>query len=450
MAIEMLCELGMSDSPIVVGGGGQGLPTVTLASNSLAIGSEFDPSGLATRRNGKPKESSFLDSGRHCQAFRHQACGKLPPGVMARCSVYGGSGYADESLAVVLGLFQHDIPVELRPMYMHSDTMNLLSPDVQNTLELLKLRRVDPARSILFQCLTAHDMALDMYALRRVGRTTFETDRLPVGWLEVLRELDEVWVPSQFNRKVFAQHGVDETKLQVLPEGIDTDLFHPNLEPLPLPQRRGFNFLSLFEWTQRKGPEILLRAYLSEFKADEDVALILKTYARPDPRTEILPRLAAFVEQEMGLKLEAAPPIILLPGFMTNADIRRLYVSADAFVLPSRGEGWGRPYMEALACECPVIATRWSGQLDFLHDGISYLIDANVVPAPANVDVELYAGHCWASPDIDHLRQLMRQVFTHRDDAKQRAIRGRKEMVEKWDWSVVTKQWVNEFARLLS
>jgi len=450
VATEMLCALAMSDSPIVVGGGGQVLPSGTVAANSLTIGSELDPSGLATRHHGKLRESSFLASARDCKTLRHQAHGRLPAGVLARCSVYGGSGYADESLAVVLGLFQHDIPVELRPMYLHSDAMNLLSPEVQDTLELLKLRRVDPARSVLFQCLTAHDMALDMYALRRVGRTTFETDRLPVGWLEVLRELDEVWVPSQFNREVFAQHGVDETKLHVLPEGIDTDLFHPDLEPLPLPHRRGFNFLSVFEWTQRKGPEILLRAYLSEFKADEDVALILKTYARPDPRTEILPRLAAFVEREMGIKLEDAPSLILLPGFMTNADMRRLYVSADTFVLPSRGEGWGRPYMEALSCECPVIATRWSGQMDFLHDGISYLIDAKVEPAPANVDVELYAGHCWASPDLNHLRQLMRQVFEHRDDAKQSAIRGRKEMVEKWDWNVVIKQWVKEFTRLLS
>ncbi|MGA2509757.1 MAG: glycosyltransferase [Candidatus Acidiferrales bacterium] len=341
------------------------------------------------------------------------------------------------------------IPVELQPMYMHTDTMDLLAPDVRDTLEVLKLQRVDRARSVLFQCLTAHDFSLDLYARFRVGRTTFETDRLPVGWLEACQAMDEVWVPSQFNRDVFAAEGVDEKKLKVLPEGVHTEIFRPDVQPLDIPYRRGFNFLSIFEWTQRKGPELLLRAYLTEFKADEDVALIIKTYARPDPRTEILPRLVNFVEREMGLPLEKAPAIIVLPGFMRNEDIPRLYRVADAFVLPSRGEGWGRPYMEALASECPVIASRWSGQTDFLHDRNSYLIDCKVVPAPANIDVELYAGHCWAEPDFDQLRHLMRHVFTHREEAKRLSVQGRREMVERWDWNVIVEQWVKEFLRLL-
>jgi glycosyltransferase involved in cell wall biosynthesis len=372
-----------------------------------------------------------------------------PTGVLVRGAVYGGSGYADETLAVVLGLAKRGIPVELQPMYMHTDTMSLLAPDVRDTLEVLKLQRVNPARSVLFQCLTAHDFSRDVYARFQVGRTTFETDRLPVGWLDACQAMDEVWVPSQFNRDVFAAEGVDEQKLKVLPEGVHAEIFRPDVEPLNIPHRRGFNFLSIFEWTQRKAPELLLRAYLAEFKADEDVTLIIKTYARPDPRAEILPRLVNFVEREMGLPLEKAPAIILLPGFMRNEDIPRLYRAADAFVLPSRGEGWGRPYMEALASECPVIASRWSGQTDFLHDRNSYLIDCRVVPAPANIDVELYAGHCWAEPDFDQLRHLMRHVFTHREEAKSLALQGRREMVERWDWNVIIEQWVKEFLRLL-
>jgi glycosyltransferase involved in cell wall biosynthesis len=373
-----------------------------------------------------------------------------PSGVQIRGAVYGGSGYADETLAVTLGLARRGIPVELQPMHMQTDSLNLLAPNVRDFLEVLKLQRVDPAKSVLFQCLTADEFNLDMYARYRVGRTTFETDRLPIGWLEACQSMDEIWVPSRFNREVFASEGVDERKLKVLPEGVHIDVFRPDVKPLEIPHRKGFNFLSIFEWTRRKGPELLLRAFLTEFKADEDVALILKTYARPDPRAEILPRLLHFVEREAGLRLENAPTIILLPGFMKNEDIPRLYRAADTFVLPSRGEGWGRPYMEALACECPVIASRWSGQMDFLHDQNSYLVDCTVVPAPQDIDVELYAGHCWAEPDFDQLRHLMRQAFTHRDEAKRLAVQGRREMVERWDWNVVVEQWMTEFQRLLS
>ena len=89
---------------------------------------------------------------------------------------------------------------------------------------------------------------------------------------------------------------------------------------------------------------------MREFKPDEDVSLILKTYGRPDPNADMLPRLAYTIERRFGIRLEDAPPILLLtPDFLSAAEIPRLYPSADAFVLPLRGEGWGRPYMEALS-----------------------------------------------------------------------------------------------------
>lgn len=395
-----------------------------------------------------------------CAAVKHNAL-KFPngigaaeeaaAGVVLRGVFYGGSGYADEMRGIAFGMCRTELPVQIETTEFNHDVGNLLTPGERQTLELLKLQRLELSRSVLFQNFPAHDFDLYTRARYRVGRTMYETDNIPDGWVHYCEAMDEVWVPSEFNRRTFAAAGVSEKKLRVLPEGVDTQRFRPGLEPFPLPQRRGFNFLSVFEWIQRKGPDILLRAYLSEFKADEDVSLILKAYGRPDPSVEMLPRLAYFVERVMGLRLEDTPPIIVLaPGFMPGADIPRLYATADAFVLPTRGEGWGRPYMEALACEVPVIATRWSGQMDFLHEDIGYLLDAEIVPVPWDIDVELSAGHRCAEPSVDQLRQLMRHVFTHREEAQRLARRGRAEMVEKWDWNVVVQQrWVPEFRRLL-
>ena len=393
-----------------------------------------------------PEQSSGMDS--EVQKVKKNGTGKS--GVSFHASVYGGSGYSDECLAVVLGLAEHQLAVQLHPLVFQSDTRNLLSREVQNTLEELKRQPVNLARSIYYQCVPAHDFNRQAQARCRVGRTMFESDSIPDGWAERCQAMDEIWVPSEFNRETFASAGVDERKLRVVPAGVNTKLFRPGLEPLSLARTRGFNFLSMFEWTDRKAPDVLLRAYLSEFKPDEDVALILKSYARPDPNADLLPRLAHFIEREAGLTLDKAPPIILLTGFLSNADMPRLHSSADAFVLPSRGEGYGRPYMEALACGRPVIATRWSGQMDFLHEENSYLIDLEgVVPTPPDVDVELYAGHRWAEPSVEHLRQLMRQVFSQHEEAQRRAERGRAEMVRDWDWNVVIKRWVNEFERLM-
>ena len=376
---------------------------------------------------------------------------RTAPGVLFRGMVYDGSGYADETRGIVFGLHRAGIPVQLEPLGTQHDSNGLLANEELEELELLKHQRVDFARGVLFQHAPAHDFNLAMRGRSRVGRTMFETDSIPDGWLEYCRAMDEVWVPSSFNRDAFASAGVPERTLRVLPSGVDTSRFRPGLKPLPIPRRAGFNFLSVFEWTNRKGPDVLLKAYLSEFQPGEDVALILKTYGRPDAGASLLPKLAHFVERQMGVRIEDAPAILVLaPGFLPTEEIPRLYSSVDAFVLPSRGEGYGRPYMEALACECPVIATRWSGQMDFLHDGNSYLIGCELAPVPWNTDVELFAGHHWAEPSVGHLRHLMRHVFEHRQEAKNKAVRGRAEMIEKWDWGeVIRKRWVPEFERIL-
>jgi len=161
-------------------------------------------------------------------------------------------------------------------------------------------------------------------------------------------------------------------------------------------------------------------------------------------------RLVYFVEREAGLPLEKAPAIILINGLIPQRDMPALYAAADCFVLPTRGEGYGRPFMEALACQCPVIATGWSGQTEFLNSKNSYLIDYRVVPVPHDVDVELFTGQRWAEPDVDHLRQLMRRVFSQREESRQRALQGRADMVQRYDWSVIIPQWVAEFRRLLN
>lgn len=376
---------------------------------------------------------------------------RAPRGILLRGLMYDGSGYADETRGVIFGLHRAGLPLRIEPVGRQHDEENLLSVEEREILEALKHRQIDLARGVHFQYYPAHDFNFAMHGRYRVGRTMYETDSIPDGWRAYCEGMDEVWVPSTFNCETFAAGGVSPGRLRALPGGVHTDFFRPGLEPLPIPMRRAFNFLSVFEWTQRKGPDVLLRAYLSEFKAGEDVSLLLKTYGRPDAGAEMLPQLAYFIERHMGMRLEDTPSILVFaPGFLPAADIPRLYASADAFVLPSRGEGWGRPYMEALACECPVIATRWSGQMDFLNDENSYLIDCETVPVPWNNDVELSAGHRWAEPSVDHLRQLMRHVFEHREDAKKKAIQGRTEMVQKWDWDdVVRQRWVPEFERLL-
>jgi len=202
------------------------------------------------------------------------------------------------------------------------------------------------------------------------------------------------------------------------------------------PDKKGFNFLSVFEWMYRKGWDVLLKAYLIEFSKKDDVSLILKINTPSFTTFEKVQRQIAQYINYLGLNLENIPAVVLINKNFTSKEMAALYKACDAFVLPSRGEGWGRPYMEAMAIGLPTIGTRWSGQLEFMHDENSYLIDIDGLEAvSSNVEMPFYRGHRWARPSLEHTKALMRQVYENREHAYEVGRKARKEVLEKWSWA---------------
>jgi glycosyltransferase involved in cell wall biosynthesis len=195
------------------------------------------------------------------------------------------------------------------------------------------------------------------------------------------------------------------------------------------------------------GTDVLLRAYLQEFTPDDDVALLLRISSHKGSLTDPQAELTFFIETELNIRIESTPTIILLDAALSPADLARLYTSTNAYVLPSRGDAWGRSCLEALASGLPVIATNWGGASEFLTEGNSFPIAVEEV-VPASCEDELVAGHRWAEPSVDHLRQRMREVFSNSSEVQTRAAQGRREVVEHWDWSIVMPEWVQEFRRL--
>ena len=110
-----------------------------------------------------------------------------------------------------------------------------------------------------------------------------------------------------------------------------------------------------------------------------------------------------------------------------------LYRSADCFVLPTRGEGWGMPILEAMACGLPTIATGWSAQKDFFNDKNGYLINVKQL-IDAKAKCPYYDGFQWADPDEDHLVELMQYVYEHRDEAAQKGKYAAEEAKKLWTW----------------
>lgn len=292
-----------------------------------------------------------------------------------------------------------------------------------------------------------HHRAANPGHSRYAGICMFETDRLPSGWAAACNGMDEVWVPSEFNRETFTRAGVAPDKLHVIPFGIDASAYDPEtVQPLDIPDRRGFTFLSVFQWSERKGWDVLLKAYLRAFSAQDDVCLVLRTYPDREDATPIRNRVDRFV-RECGYDPKESPTIVILDEFIAEDAMPSLYRAADAFVLPTRGEGWGIPYMEAMASGLPVIATRWSAHLDFMNDKNSYLIDvdglAPLNPAIARENPFYTPDQRWAEPSVSHTARLMRQVFERRDEARTKGARARRDILENWPMER-TARWIAE------
>ena len=353
--------------------------------------------------------------------------------------VFEPTGYADEGRGLLVALEELGVPVALRAKAaLDPSFRDQLPVPMRDVLERQRARAVG-APYVVIQHYLADGFVPVPQAGYVVGRTMFETDSLPPNWVARCNEMDELWVPSEFNRETFRRAGV-RVPLHLVPGGIDSNLYRPDVAPLRIRGLRGTVFLSVFEWRARKGWDVLLRAWADAFSASDDVTLLLRTHAKridatDEPARAVDDRIDAFLRDACGRTRADVAPIVILGDDLPADAMPSLYTTADVFVAPTRGEGWGRPFMEAMASGVPVIATRWSAHLEFMNDENSLLVDSDGLVAAAAPDATVYCSQRWASPNVADLVSKLRWVHAH--PALRRAIgaRARQDMVALWPWS---------------
>jgi glycosyltransferase involved in cell wall biosynthesis/GT2 family glycosyltransferase/Flp pilus assembly protein TadD len=334
-------------------------------------------------------------------------------------------GYTEEAIAAVEALDDAGLPVIANPLTWAQVGTPLPARKAERLTAFMESDVPDDFVHVIH--IGADRFKRNPAAMRSIGRTMFETDGLPPSWRDQCNLMDEVWVPSEHNLRTFASAGVEVSKLHKVPETFDTELFRPDVAPLPLEGVDGFVFLSMFSWIERKAWDVLLRAWFEEFGRQDDVTLLLKTDTHIAPTgTDTRQEIDSFVRGQLKRNPEKGPRVVVLEQALESTDVPRVYRAADAFVLASHGEGWGRPYMEAMAMGLPTIATRWSGNLDYMNDDNSYLVDYKLVDAPSN---SWLRGQRWASPSVRDLRRAMRRVYEHRDEAAAIGTRARADVL---------------------
>ncbi len=263
----------------------------------------------------------------------------------------------------------------------------------------------------------------------------WEYGTLPRAWVDGLNAngTAEVWTPTEYCRTMFLAAGIAPERVAVVPNGIDPERFSPDraVEPYVLPTRKSFTFLYVGGALPRKGVDVLLAAYRRAFKHDDDVALVLKLFGTR----------SFYQLEDAGASLRAfaadpgAPELVVIDDELTDEDVVRLYRTCGALAFPYRGEGFGLPMLEALACGLPVIATAGGAADAFLDDDVAYRIPAKRVPLSGTIRGEALAGTgWWLEPDVEALAATMRHVVTHRDEARVKAARGAERARREWTW----------------
>ena len=269
----------------------------------------------------------------------------------------------------------------------------------------------------------------DVFAANRgkykIGFTMLEVDSFPPSWVQEAQKMDEVWVPSEFNRAGLIRSGLTRP-IHLIPLGVNGNYFHPEGAAYPNPAGE-FLFLSVFEWGARKAPELLLRTFNETFTANEPVRLLVKIINRDSLLS---------VKEE--IRRLALPPSGGRISYLLNVEVPHyqlaaLYRSADCYVSPSRGEGWDMPLIEAMATGRPSIATDWGAHTEYVREGIAFPLRIRGT-VPVTGAGPYYEGRHWADPDPEHLRYLLRRVYEYRDEAKKVGAAGAREVAERWTW----------------
>jgi GT2 family glycosyltransferase/glycosyltransferase involved in cell wall biosynthesis len=248
-----------------------------------------------------------------------------------------------------------------------------------------------------------------------IGYWLWELPSARPDWAHLYSYVDEIWVASEFCRQAFQQATrLPVTRVPPVVDGLEAKAIYPR-EYFQFP-RDVFVFGYIFDvssYMDRKNPMCLIEAFRREFGDSRDVLLCLKYFNSSHDETNV--RALREVTSD-------ASNIRIFSDLMNENQIVSLQNAMDCLVSPHRSEGFGYNLAEAMYLGKPVIATRYSSNLDFMRDDNSYLIDCTLTPIPQDVG-PYRRGNVWADPSVAHLGRLMRTVL---EDTAGRQEKGRR------------------------
>ena len=395
----------------------------------------------------------------------------MKPLFFISCPIDTYSGYGARSRDIVKALLKSDkYDIKILPQRWGSTPFGFLqadNPEHKQILDCIWAQPQLPRQPDVWMQITVPN-EFQAVGKFNIGMTAgIETTICDPSWLEGLNRMNLNLVSSEHAKKVFQESAFEqrdknqgdrvvatiklEKPVEVLFEGADLNIYQ-KLDAVAGNSEVGdvldtineeFNYLFVGHWLQgelgqdRKDTGMLIKTFLETFKGkSKKPGLILKTssatYSIMD-REEILEKIQkirAHVGDDGTL-----PNIYLLHGELEDGEVNELYnhPKVKAHVSFTKGEGYGRPLLEASISQKPVIAPNWSGHIDFLDNEMSILLPGQITQIHPSAVVQnmLLPESGWFTVDYKKAAETLEDVYknykNYLDGAKRQAYRSRTE-----------------------
>jgi glycosyltransferase involved in cell wall biosynthesis len=259
----------------------------------------------------------------------------------------------------------------------------------------------------------------------------WEYSAIPKYYADTFARADEIWTPSKFSRNAFVSSGIDPSRVHVVPNGTDSEIFSPVGESLALQTTKRFKFLFVGATIYRKGLDVLLESYSRAFTTGDDVCLVIKdlgvnTLYKGQTAQDL-------IRKYQGQK--AVPEILYLEEEFNEEQMTRLYRACDVFVSSYRGEGFSLPTLEAMSSGLPVMVTRSGATDDFVDEEVGWLIDAEKSAVGKKVYGHMLDREAFLlEPSKKHLEEIMRVAYSSPSEILRKGIQGALRVRRHWTW----------------
>jgi glycosyltransferase involved in cell wall biosynthesis len=257
----------------------------------------------------------------------------------------------------------------------------------------------------------------DYFEGPRIGIWGWETNSIPARWRRAFSLVREIWVYSTF----MATNIGAVAPVPVIPLPPPVQRPDEQVVPVRLGVPDGFLFVFVFDYLstiQRKNPVGLIEAFKRAFPPGEGPRLLIKTINAP---------LRPLSEEEVLWSAHGREDIHVIDRSLSGDELNGLMAACDCYVSLHRAEGFGLTLAEAMAIGKPVIATGYSGNVDFMSSENSYLVDYTIGLVGPECEIYPPDGE-WAEPSVEHAAQLMRRVYSDPEQAAKIGARAREDI----------------------